>query len=118
MKEIIIALLTIAVNRYERTSSDHLCKKDVIRDLTDILDYVEDIQEGKLNPIQVTLHKNSNEELLRKRIRELEDCCENFAQVERNLLNKNEQLKGLLTETLDFLPQGHRNLIKKLLEGK
>jgi len=118
LKEIIIALLTIAVNRYERTKVDNLSKISIIKDLTDILDYVEDIQEEKLNPIQVTFHKNSNEELLRKRIRELEDSCENFAEVERNLLNKNGQLKGLLTEALPFLPQGYRDNIKTVLEGK
>lgn len=118
MKEIIIALLTIAVNRYERAKVDSLSKRSIINDLTDILDYVEDIQEEKINTIQTTFHENSNEELLRKRIRELEDSCENFVEVERNLLNRKEVLEDTIRAALPFLPQGYRDNIKTVLEGK
>lgn len=75
-------------------------------ELNDLLDFVEDIPDESKEPIILAITSDSNNEtveILRKRVRELEDSCENMSQVERNLHKEVDRLRQenfqLLTKT-------------------
>jgi len=89
----LIALLTTTINRYYEAVTNTLFKKDVIKDLTTILDYIEDIPEKKQS---ITVVLNNDKEIikLKKYIRELEKSCECMNEVEINLSKKIETLKN------------------------
>ncbi|UJA30892.1 hypothetical protein [Clostridium sporogenes] len=71
MKQSVIALLTITINRYSEVDAHILSQKNVINDLTNILDYIEDFKEKS---IEESITSNSLEIIqLKKYIRELED---------------------------------------------
>lgn len=96
MKAAVTGYITAVINNYTRaienlktvkTAPITISKYETIREeLNDLLDFIEDIPEETGGPITVVLNSNNEEvEILRKRIRELEDSCENMAQVEKNL---------------------------------
>lgn len=94
MKDQITGYLTAVINGYERTicklntlkiSTSEINKYENFKDvLCDLLDFVEDLEEEK---------KIEEAEGLRKRIRELEESCENDCKIIRNLHKQIEELK-------------------------
>lgn len=100
MKELIIGYITAVINNYTRTidtfkqynaANGSIRRFETIREeLNDLLDFVEDIPEETKEPYTIIFRTDSEEEvnILRKRIRELEDSCENMCEIERNLRNK------------------------------
>jgi len=98
MKAEIIAYTTALINVYAKevklnTNSLIInCNKRALDDLNDFLAFVEDVQE-ETGFVKVIL-ENGEIDLLRKRIRELEDSCENMCEVDRNLQRKIEELKN------------------------
>lgn len=105
MKAAVTGYITAVINNYTRTIEnlkknkvpEHMLRRyETIREeLNDLLDFIEDIPEETSGPITVILNSNHEEvEILRKRIRELEDNCENDCTIIRNLNNKIRILEG------------------------
>lgn len=93
IKDVIVALLTTTINRYQSIDKSMLYKPEVLNSLNIILDYVEDIPEDNSKPTTVVLCGSENEKL-EKRIHELEESCENMCEVEKNLHNKVQTLRS------------------------
>lgn len=138
MKEALIALLTVTINRYSRHDKGSLIKAEtIIKDLTDILDYIEgskeETQSGEtiyragqyeslckqIEQLKECLHDGDAEIItLRERIRKVNENYRIFAEVEHKLHKRIELLSNILTAVLPFLPKGYRRNIKTVLEGK
>lgn len=124
MKALIIGYITAVINNYTRSietlkecgASEGAIKRfETIREeLNDLLDFVEDIPEWSKEPVTLNITINSNEEveILRKRIRELEDSCENMCEVQKNQLKRIEYLKDD-----NYMWQNTCNILKEKLEG-
>ncbi|MHB9946936.1 hypothetical protein CF095_16370 [Clostridium botulinum] len=104
MKQMIIALLTTTINRYYEVAANTLFKRAVIKDLTNILDYIEDTPEEK-QPITVVLNNDKEITKLKKYIGDLEKSCECMNEIEINLSekigilkNENRKLKYTIAE--------------------
>jgi len=105
MKAAVTGYITAVINSYARSietlkpnkAPEHIISrfKTIREELNDLLDFVEDIPEGAKDPITLTINLNSNEEvkILRKRVRELEDSCENMNEVQINQLNRIRELQ-------------------------
>lgn len=96
MKQVVIALLTTTINRYSEVAGSIVSQKCVINDLTNILDYIQDIPEGNkpnevLNIFNEIVMENKT---LNKTVKELEESCQYMCDVEKNQLKKIELLKA------------------------
>lgn len=104
MKSAITGYITAIINEHTRKIENLKAVKagaetvkramEIREQWNDLLDYVADIPEETKKPITVTFNSNNDEvDKLKKYIRELEDCCENMSEVERNLHKKILELK-------------------------
>lgn len=93
MKQVVIALLTTTINRYSEVAGSIVSQKCVINDLTNILDYIQDIPEGNevLNIFHEIVIENK---ALNKTVKDLEESCQYMCDVEKNQLEKMELLKA------------------------
>ncbi|APF26060.1 hypothetical protein NPD5_241 [Clostridium sporogenes] len=93
MKQVVIALLTTTINRYSEVPGSIVSQKCVINDLTNILDYIQDIPEGNevLNIFHEIVIENK---ALNKTVKDLEESCQYMCDVEKNQLKKIELLKA------------------------
>ncbi|MBA4509166.1 hypothetical protein H1057_14115 [Clostridium sporogenes] len=96
MKQVVIALLTTTINRYSEVSGSIVAQKCVINDLTNILDYIQDIpEENKPNEVLNIFHEIVIEnKALNKTVKDLEESCQYMCDVEKNQLKKIELLKA------------------------
>ncbi|HGG0416135.1 TPA: hypothetical protein ACJFE8_000886 [Clostridium sporogenes] len=96
MKQVVIALLTTTINRYSEVPGSIVSQKCVINDLTNILDYIQDIPEGNkpnevLNIFNEIVMENKT---LNKTVKELEESCQYMCDIEKNQLEKMELIKS------------------------
>ncbi|MBY6965286.1 hypothetical protein [Clostridium botulinum] len=93
MKQVVIALLTTTINRYSEVAGSIVSQKCVINDLTNILDYIQDIPEGNevLNIFHEIVIENK---ALNKTVKDFEESCQYMCDVEKNQLEKIELLKA------------------------
>lgn len=108
MKAAVTGYITAVINNYTRSietlksnkAPEHMISRfqTIREELNDLLDFVEDIPEGAKEPITLTIDINSNEEveILRKRVIELEDSCENMNEVQINQLNRIRELQDYI----------------------
>ncbi|WP_373899309.1 hypothetical protein ACER0A_002070 [Haloimpatiens sp. FM7315] len=114
MKQAIMSYITALINVHnnaleritDRATNSNI--KTFINELNDLLNFIADSPEEK--HITIILNKKDNE-TLRKRIKELEESCENMCEVERNL---HEQIKQLRADNLMW--QNACNQLREKLE--
>ncbi len=96
MKQVVIALLTTTINRYSEVAGSIVSQKCVINDLTNILDYIQDIPEGnKENEVLNIFYEIVMEnKALNKTVKDLEESCQYMCDVEKNQLEKMELIKS------------------------
>ncbi|NHL36666.1 hypothetical protein FDE95_08565 [Clostridium botulinum] len=96
MKQVVIALLTTTINRYSEVGGSIVSQKCVINDLTNILDYIQDIpEENKPNEVLNTFYEIVMEnKTLGKTVKELQENCKYMCDIEKNQLEKIELLKA------------------------
>ncbi|HDK7158448.1 TPA: hypothetical protein PTV43_003655 [Clostridium botulinum] len=96
MKQVVIALLTTTINRYYEVAANTLFKRAVINDLTNILDYIQDIpEENKSNEVLNIFNEIVIEnKVLNKRVKDLEESCQYMCDIEKNQLEKMELIKS------------------------
>ncbi|KIS22056.1 hypothetical protein [Clostridium botulinum] len=96
MKQVVIALLTTTINRYSEIGGSIVSQKCVINDLTNILDYIQDIpEENKPNEVLDIFNEIVMEnKVLNKTVKDLEEGCQYMCDIEKNQLEKMELLKA------------------------
>jgi cell division septum initiation protein DivIVA len=119
VKEAIKGYITALINTYEKRTAiglplvERQCNAGFVNELNDLLDFVEDMLE----------FNNRDNELLRKRVKELEETCSSFTEIEENLHKQISRLKRsnqLLLTAGKLLGAVNNELKKKIkdLEGK
>lgn len=90
----LINVKELNVKRIKRSNPniDIKAHQNSIEELSCLLDFVEDVPE-EMDHITVVV-KDEEADLLRKRIRELEDSCENMCEIEKILHKKIEDLNS------------------------
>ncbi|EPY2273721.1 hypothetical protein ACXAUS_002594 [Clostridium sporogenes] len=95
MKQAITGYITALINYHmgfdtRKGSIDENYNKHFLRELNDVLDFIEDLKEEK--PINLVLNCNKETIRFKKYIKELEETCEDNNEVIRKQF---ERIKGL-----------------------
>jgi myosin heavy subunit len=94
----------------------YIAVESMTKDLDNLIDFIEDIPSELNEPIMLILNNIEEAQILRKRIRELEDSCENMNDVEKNLhqkINKLEEETEKLSIERYNLSQSNKTWQKK-----
>lgn len=98
MKAEITGYITALINVYAKKLNTNTnliakaCNFEFKNELNDLLDFVVDVPE-EVGPLTVVL-ENGEINKSRKRIKELEESCQQMCDIERNLQKKIENLKS------------------------
>ena len=129
MKQAIIGYITALINRHERITSElhdinvnsnevRKCKnfKD---ELSDLLDYVVDLEEESQEPIKIDLGNIEQIEALKKRIRELQEVYASNSEVIGAQFKKIQELKDKLESSEQEIKVLEERLrIRTILKGE